>query len=877
MRKTLETRLLMGLIAAVLIAVVLVLMLRGHSPEVVVEAVSSQPTTKSTPVPPRIIRDQGTRPTPVSIIAGSRGEGTLDVPLTVLEDLDTSTVLALALSADVDTTTVLGQQYLLTKKGELIPLTADLAAQRLASLAATPTDAATQSGEDQSANAGAGEEEGDGESGEGAISGKVQRGSNAIPDAVLTLVGTDNAVSRNAQTSSDGSYQFSNLPLGAFRLLLQEPTSPDNVRSVALGSTNLSEVVNFQIPDYPPASGRVIESMGNGIGEARLEVKQSESLRGAVTANGEGYFQLFPLEPGTYRLYATATGYRPEEVSFVIPEKDLPEEIDVVMEATPTIEGVVTSSSGPVAGAWVALFSTGATNDPLSQYGTISADDRGRFKFSIPDSFPTGGFRVGAYRSGLVPGYSQTLTSDSQLTGLSVFLGNGSQASGRVLDADDAPIDGASITISSSYQNTGAIMQRFNATYPNAVAAKDGTFSISGIETGPTTFVFAAEGFVSLDKSVPLAEGTNELGDIYLESSDETKEGRIHGLVVDERGNALVSHNIYLKHADGRGFSARSDSRGGFRVDDLPEGVYTLFTNGSMLRGDLFVTMDQTVVDLRPGEPEVVVLYDFAQSARIKVVDSAGEAIRTFKVRASVSRTGASGSLGYPRKQTADFERVLQTTDGTATISTLLAGVASFTITVDGVGVKEIADVAINTGQTIDLGTVQVGEGTTATGTCLSEQGTPISGVLVRITRPSGSSAAPVSLSTTSSGSGQWSIAGVPSGDLVLEASRAGYVKRTMASIDPTAGPIVVTLQQGAIVTGQVRDPQGQLMEGVEVTVGGLSIYTNGEGRFYTDSTPSGTVTVTVRDPNDRYRVQPLNVELTPGQTLELNLQMDQR
>lgn len=876
MGKAGEVRWLVGLIAAVLAVVVGALVMRGWRnsddarPEPPGTVIAANPTPRPTPTPRGPI-------TPV-VDPAPLGEpfvvGTLPGGLIVVADPDTTSVLAAVLASDAETTTVLGRDYLIGADGRLVELTAEQVAARRSAQGAR--DGSTANATDAASGATDEEAEPEEPKGDGTISGRVQRGSNPVAEATLAYV-SDTGDSGSATTGSDGAYSFSGLAYGSYRVMLQEPSSPDNVRSAVLNADSPSERIDFQIPDFPPAEGRVVGPEGEGVAEARLEVLAAGALRGSVVANNEGYFQLFPLEPGAYELSATATGYRPGQLPFVIPEETAPAEIEVRLEAAATIEGQVVGPLGPVSGAWVALFSGVGDGDPLARYGTLSSDGSGRFRFSIPDQLPTGSFRVGAHKSGLVPGYSDSLTAESTLKGIAVYLSDGATVSGRIIDADEAPVEGAEITLSSGFQSTGAIRQRFNTPYPSTQSGPDGTFRLPAIEPGATTMIFSAEGFVPQEKVLTLQAGSNAIGDITLESSDDTKKGRIHGIVVDERGSGLSQHNVYVRHADGTGFNTKTDSRGGFRLDDLPEGVYTLFTNGSMLRGDLFVTMDQVVLDVQPGGSSLVVLYDFAQAATVKVTNVAGEPLRTFKVRASVSRYGPNGSLGYQEKRTADFERIFQTTDGSARIGTLLSGTASFTISVDGVGVHEIPSVVIGTGQTVDLGTIKIGKGTTVSGTTLDDTGAPVSGATIRISRPSGSTAAPLSLAATSDASGRWSIAGVPEGDLTVTATRSGHVRAVVTPYTASGGALDLTLARAATVVGWVTNPEGVALSGIEVQIGDVNVYTNSEGRFYADTIAPGPVGVTVRDPNGVYTVDPVTIEGTAGNTTTVRLNLTKR
>jgi hypothetical protein len=188
--------------------------------------------------------------------------------------------------------------------------------------------------------------------------------------------------------------------------------------------------------------------------------------------------------------------------------------------------------------------------------------------------------------------------------------------------------------------------------------------------------------------------------------------------------------------------------------------------------------------------------------------------------------------------------------------------------------VQEIQGRSIGVGQTIDLGDVRIGSGGALAGVVRDDRGGPVAGVLVRATRTPGLAGSPFNLTTTTDAAGAWRITGLPTGEIDLEFTRNGYVRAERTRVTTEAGsPLEVTLQTAAIVIGRVTDEQGRPLNNIQVRIGSVLIFTNAEGRFYTDTIAPGSVVLDFRDSTNRYQsTQSPPVELQPGSNGEFEI-----
>ncbi|CAN5405029.1 hypothetical protein BH09SUM1_BH09SUM1_17690 [soil metagenome] len=834
--------------------------------------------TQSTPIPGKNTGRPGATPTP------SRRDGTprdgmhpglhrSDRILSSTLAADPLTSSGLTVADDVQTTTILGKQYLVGPDGKLIEVTGGPDELRPGELTPTPVDS------DAAGNA-----DDDLKPGNQRIAGNVSSGEKPVEGARLTLFG-EGGGSRSTATDPTGDYRFAGIAPGRYTIVLDSPRAPAGHRAVLLTEGQDRDHEDFVIPTNPPVTGTVVSDSGAPVPDARLEVWLGNVVLGSGVSDAEGKFELFPLESGGYLLKGSATGFLPGEQPFEVPASGQSQPVRLKLIETKKIRGVVRGASGePISGAYVALFGNSAFNDPYSALGGTSTDAKGAFEFSAPEAAGSAPFRAGAYREGLVPAYSATVApQDAGKAPIEIRLLAGGTLRGMVVEIKDehpAPVSTVDVTVQTGFPNTGAIFQRLNVPLPHQTTSQDGRFTLKGIEAGEISVRFAAEGYISADKTFTISDGITEAGNVVIESANGAKEGRLFGVVVDELGRPLVKHNVYVRsNTTQQGRTTQTDTRGGFLMDGLEAGGYLLVTNGSMLRGDLFVTMDQTLNNVQPGGEQLFISYDFGQGAKIRVLDQDGVAVKNFRVRATVrySGGGAGGSLSGGMS----YEQRFQTSDGRAVLDTLLPGTAEIIVTVDGFGAQTVPSARIPVAAIADLGDITIPAGTTVEGIAVSAQtGAALANVTVRAVRD-GATGAGLNISTSTEVSGLFKLKGVPEGNVDITLARAGLVSRKLIAVQVKQGQAnnagEVRMDAAATLIGRVTSAAGAPLGSIQISVGGVLIFTDAEGRFSNDTLTPGRVTLNISDARGVYLPMSAAVDLTAGVTTVADQQMQAR
>lgn len=720
------------------------------------------------------------------------------------------------------------------------------------------------------------------------IAGRVLRGEEPVAEAFLTLNHSGGVLS--ASTDAEGSYRFAPAKAGEIALFLQSPASPLPRRRMTLqaGDHRLSE--DFVIPPTPPVEGDVVHmESGERIADAEVRVYDGNALVGSVRSAEDGTFKLFPLKPGAYRVEGLATGYLPGEKAFeVFADKETPR-VYLELSGSRVASGVVLDSRGmPVSGALVGLFGAWAYSDPFSSVGTQTSDGAGRFRFSIPSDPNLTEFRVGAYKQGLTPGFSETYNANNLEADLEILvrLPAGGTISGRLVEGSEIVVDGAEISVREGYATTGVILQRFNVAHEQKTnSGADGRFSLGGVEAGSTEINIAAEGYLSQNLTIDVVDGqVSDLGDVQMEGEEGARPGRIFGVIIDDRGNPLRDHAVLVRGANtGHQESTRTDPRGKFKIDGLPDDSYAIFTNGSMLRGEIFIVVDQTNPFVRAGDDQVYLVYDLMQSARVRVRNASGQPVNSFRVGVRIRYQGPQGAGGVNETFGLGYEHVFQSSDGTAMIEHLLAGTADFTFSVEGEGTEEVSNIQIPVGGSIDLGDVVIGAGATLTGKVVSAtDGSSVQGMRVQVLAPE--NAAPnhplnvLPQETQTGVDGRFEFRGLPVGGADVVLRKSGFVTERIRGYQIQAGQTndmgQIVAQPSTTLRGRVSDPEGRAIQDVQITAGGETVFTDRDGRYYIDTISAGSATIIAFDHGGRFQQASVTVTLNAGQPNVADLTM---
>ncbi|MCB2153525.1 carboxypeptidase regulatory-like domain-containing protein [bacterium] len=690
------------------------------------------------------------------------------------------------------------------------------------------------------------------------LGGRVLRGESGVADAQLQL--TADNYWKQVTSDSDGNYYFPPLNPGDYTLRLVYPAMPNPQRLISLGSGESNTSEDFVIPDLPPMYGQVVNDMtGEGVKSPSVSIWQGQKGLGEVLGDGDGNFELFPLDPGSYTAKVIANGFRPGDTSFEVSDNaDYNDHIQIRLTPAVTLSGRVVDANGfAVSGALVALFSPGSVyGGTYSSQPFKTTGAGGDFLFSsLPED--GGNVRAGAYREGYVPAYSETIdpASSDGVVG-DIVLPTGTKITGRVVTADATPIDYVLVEVIGGFSNTGGIYQRFNYQLPSNESTADGVFELSAIEPGSVTLRFTATDYVTKEEQYIVSGPTMDIGDVEMESSSEPKEGRLAGMIITDEGKGLPSQNVYIKCLDCSSSEEalqNSDSQGRFSFEEVTEGTYSIDISGSTFRGNLWVPLSQRYVGAQPGGESVVLLYDMSHSIKADLIDTNGDPIRRFQVGINVLDQSPSTVSGQKNEIRMRYESEMSTSEGVMTLPYLISGTANLTISVSGGGTEEISNVYIApTESVIDLGQVVISQGGTVKGYVVAEEGGgSLQGVTVQALPPDGSSGShplnSLSFSTITGPTGEFELSGLPETTIDLQFRLSGRVATRRRGIPITPGETSdvaeVALPLAAIIEGKVTDSvSGNPISNVLINFNNWLVYSDREGKYRADMVPPGDI-----------------------------------
>jgi hypothetical protein len=717
------------------------------------------------------------------------------------------------------------------------------------------------------------------------VMGSVFDGERPASGAILQLQLQAGGDTKTATTSDGGMYQFTPVAPGAYTVYVQFGRKRTD-KPVVLEEGQKRVRVDFNLEDISeggegaPIRGIVVRKQ-DGTPIADVSVQLSGSEGGVATTSSTGEFELLAPTDGSYTVSARAGFHLPGEASVTVTDgKAEPDYVRIELSSTGAIRVQVLTPAGiPVPGALVSLFGSAAFNDPLERFGSWQTRADGIAEVNVTSPTAASSFRIGAYKEGYVPGWSEELSTSGAFGNatIRVSLAGGGSLRGRVVDSETVPIEGADITVKDGFRTTGVIYQRMNAQFPSASTGADGVFTVGPVEPGAVALGFGAEGYVSDVRNFNLTGPVLDVGDIKLESSDEDSKERVFGVIVDEGGAPMVSHNVYMKNAVGaEQFYSRTDSRGGFKMDKVPEGEYIIYTNGSALRDGIYITVDQVYPFAKPGEGSLYLVYDLAQSVRFTVSDSGGNAVTAYRAGVAIRYRGSVGFGGKAEEFGLAYEKQITDPSGAGTLTHLIAGEANLTIQAEGLGSKKLENISIGVGQQVDLGEIRLDSGSRVVGTVVaSESDAPLPGVSVKAVPPYGSPAThplyALSLKAQTDSAGQFQFNNVPEGAATLVFSRSGRGNvelgiTVQAGEQADAGQVAMALS--ARLRGQVKDETGAILPDILIVVNTQNVFTDRDGRYFFDTLTPGEVTVLAQDRTGRFMEGNQTVSLEAGKEL---------
>ena len=355
------------------------------------------------------------------------------------------------------------------------------------------------------------------------LTGRVLKGGQPVANAMLFFSLSDPSASqkdlRQSRTDAEGRYQVGLDAAGTYAVIVAGGGAMIMARQAG---------TPIQVPDQPNPvvdvsvkaagiSGRVMSAEGKPVAGAVVSVRAAgaggdggHGPRGSQDqSEPDGTFLIDGLDPGTYPLTASASGYRNAELPpiTIASESDVPA-VEVRLDAGRTVRGRVVDANGNgIAGATVMAVASGSTSFGMGAVGA-SSDVNGTFLVTAPADGP---IDVTAVAAGFPPARAIGVQPQD---GQDVVLHAPHPGRVRVNVVDpNGPVAGARVECRAVPDYLGGgYLSALNRTPPTGA---DGTTTVSSLAPGAYE-VTVSVGSKRASTSTTLAEGSEVVTTITL-------------------------------------------------------------------------------------------------------------------------------------------------------------------------------------------------------------------------------------------------------------------------------------------------------------------------------------------------------------------------
>lgn len=326
-----------------------------------------------------------------------------------------------------------------------------------------------------------------------------------VAGATVSLNGLSRGGRRNEVSASDGSFRFTGIADGHYRLRAHHPEH---------GDTSLDEPLEVR---GAPRSGIELRFEGRGVIRGRIVGLGLDDLAGidvrAYSSDGgnrwarpdfEGRFRLEGLRPGTWRVLAFGPDGRRVSEEVELPEAAPEADVELEFSSGFTLTGQVLVGSEPLARGNVNVHGQGEATGGFNRL-----DHRGRFRI---EGLKAGTYQLRVFSSGGIRHQQEIEISGDR--DLLVEL-DAAGLTGRVLDASTGePLPGVEVQMSRT-EDDNPLAGLFGAARTDAT----GLFRFRELTAGSYRAVFSKEGYGRLERAVELTAGATESLEVRLEAA----------------------------------------------------------------------------------------------------------------------------------------------------------------------------------------------------------------------------------------------------------------------------------------------------------------------------------------------------------------------
>ena len=453
------------------------------------------------------------------------------------------------------------------------------------------------------------------------LEGRVVAAEDALPVRGVTLElraprgwlrGSDESPYATAVSDEDGLFTLRGLVPGEYALRAHHFAFAMAELDLAVTDGASAEEIVVQLSRGGSLSGTVRDRFGSPSPHRTIVLGKTltdPEARQARTDAG-GVYRFDRVTPGTYEARLTPAdgqGFRISTVAVVIHENDLTTQ-DFEDTSGIRLQGQILRSGEPLPRALL-FFNPLETVLDLSEMQIATSDDDGFYQIVLDRP---GTYRVMVQTDSSGGSSTQIRVPDEPEVVRDIVL-ELEGISGRVLDDDDAPVPGASV----SARREGGTVQALDDLLV-AESATDGRYSIQGLEAGTYRVTAVAPGYrIGVAYPVELSGAAVDGIDLRLERGED-----LRGVVVDPQGRGIIGAYVLAAPAGAgdplNAASAETDINGTFRMTAPAEGLLDLT---ALAPG--WAPVHRVSIDPASGA-EVVLQVDRGGSLDLRVVDASG-------------------------------------------------------------------------------------------------------------------------------------------------------------------------------------------------------------------------------------------------------------
>jgi len=610
---------------------------------------------------------------------------------------------------------------------------------------------------------------------------------------------------------------------------------------------NAARIDDIDVEPGKESSERITSEDLLGTGSVEFSVVDSSSLQPManvsiqllelqmeLATDAEGNLTITELPAGRYSLEITAEGFNQRHISFVVAAGEIRQLDEITLEAGP----------GDIVGQVVAPELSSPANivvylrDPRGGVHTTLTNEAGIYRIENLEA-------ASDYSVIIAPADHETIKIDrinveSNLTA-SVDL-----VTLAVANRVGSIAGHARFKNFRSQNNHAGIIVSVEGTDKEAITARDGAFTLSGLAPGEYTVNLTDSNYLSETLPVTVIESvTAKLDEVALQAL----KGSLTGVVTAQGGSVISDANVSVV---GTGLSALTDANGVFELGQVPVGTYTLkvAAAGHDSASRTITVQSDQLLDLS-SQPIELLAYQL--SGRVTL----GSGMDHSGILVSISPSGLSAQTDV---------------DGEFVVQGIGPGNYQLQLSRNGYRSQQVAltmpdnEPAYRIPYTIDL--------TRAYGVLKGQVTLPDradhSGILVNLTG--------TVYTTTTDTSGYWSMT-LPEGEYTqdLQYSRNGFSTATVpgpyqisATAESSLDPSELVRLVGSL-TGALVDEDGTVLSGVTVqlTELGLTTTTDAQGLYTFTNVPTGDFTLALVAAGFQRQTQ--SVEVLQNETTDLS------